>query len=301
MRPSTASVVAQHRRFRLDRRRLYGASAREGEARRKPMSIYEVHLGSWRRGEDGRFLTYDELADQLIPYAVDLGFTHLELLPVSEHPLDESWGYQPIGLFAPTRRFGDAGGVRALRRPRACGGARRHPRLGARAFPDRRARPGAFRRRRRSTSTPIRARASIPTGTPRSTISAARKSPIFCSPTRSIGSTASTSTACASTPSPRCSTSIIPARPANGCPNAEGGNENYDAIAFLQARQRSRLRRVPRRGDDRRGIRPRFPASRSRPISAASASASNGTWAGCTTRSTTCRAIRSIGAGATTR
>ena len=70
------------------------------------MSILEVHLGSWRRGEGGRFLTYDELAEQLIPYAVDLGFTHLELMPVTEHPLDNSWGYQPIGLFAPTRRFG---------------------------------------------------------------------------------------------------------------------------------------------------------------------------------------------------
>jgi 1,4-alpha-glucan branching enzyme len=70
------------------------------------MSIYEVHLGSWRRGEDNRFLSYDELADQLIPYAVDLGFTHLELLPIAEHPLDASWGYQPIGLFAPTSRFG---------------------------------------------------------------------------------------------------------------------------------------------------------------------------------------------------
>ena len=71
------------------------------------MSIFEVHLGSWRRGDDNRFLSYDELADQLIPYAVDLGFTHLELLPVSEHPLDASWGYQPIGLFAPTRRHGE--------------------------------------------------------------------------------------------------------------------------------------------------------------------------------------------------
>ena len=78
----------------------------EGEARRKPMSIYECHLGSWRRGEDGRWLTYDELAEQLIPYVVGLGFTHIELMPITEHPLDISWGYQPIGLFAPTKRFG---------------------------------------------------------------------------------------------------------------------------------------------------------------------------------------------------
>ncbi len=74
------------------------------------MSAYEVHLGSWRRGEDNRFLSYDELADTLIPYAADLGFTHLELLPINEHPLDASWVYQPIGLFAPTRRFGDPAG-----------------------------------------------------------------------------------------------------------------------------------------------------------------------------------------------
>jgi len=73
---------------------------------RAPMSLYEVHLGSWRRGRDGDFLSYGELAEQLIPYAVDLGFTHLELLPVMEHPFYGSWGYEPLGLFAPTRRHG---------------------------------------------------------------------------------------------------------------------------------------------------------------------------------------------------
>ena len=77
------------------------------DPRRAPMSVYEVHLGSWRRGEGNRWLTYDELADTLVPYAADMGFTHLELMPVNEHPLDDSWGYQPIGLFAPTSRFGE--------------------------------------------------------------------------------------------------------------------------------------------------------------------------------------------------
>ncbi len=106
LRPSTASVVADSADFTWTDAQ-YMAKRGEGEPRRKPMSIYEAHLGSWRRGEDGRFLTYDELAEQLIPYVADMGYTHLELLPISEHPLDESWGYQPIGLFAPTRRFGD--------------------------------------------------------------------------------------------------------------------------------------------------------------------------------------------------
>ncbi len=109
IRPSTASVVAHTDEFAWTDAQ-YLEWRKHGEARRKAMSIYEVHLGSWRRGEHGRFLTYDELSDQLIPYAVDLGFTHLELLPVSEHPLDASWGYQPVGLFAATRRFGDPAG-----------------------------------------------------------------------------------------------------------------------------------------------------------------------------------------------
>jgi 1,4-alpha-glucan branching enzyme len=71
-----------------------------------PMSVYEVHVGSWRRGEEGRYLTYRELASQLPAYARDLGFTHIELLPIMEHPFYGSWGYQTTGYFAPTSRFG---------------------------------------------------------------------------------------------------------------------------------------------------------------------------------------------------
>jgi 1,4-alpha-glucan branching enzyme len=121
LRPSTASVVVDSADFPWTDAE-YMARRVEGEPRRKPMSIYEVHLGSWRRRPDGSFLSYDELADQLIPYAADLGYTHIELLPVTEHPLDISWGYQPIGLFAPTRRFGEpAGFARFVNRAHAAG------------------------------------------------------------------------------------------------------------------------------------------------------------------------------------
>ena len=103
LRPDTASVVA-HLPSVLPSSRARQAANGLGA----PISIYEVHLGSWRRvPEDGnRWLTYRELADQLVPYANDLGFTHIELMPISEHPFDGSWGYQPVGLYAPTSRFG---------------------------------------------------------------------------------------------------------------------------------------------------------------------------------------------------
>jgi len=83
---------------------MAGRGARQ--ATDAPVSVYEVHLGSWRRKTGNDFLTYADLADELIPYALDMGFTHIECLPVSEHPFSGSWGYQPIGLFAPTSRFG---------------------------------------------------------------------------------------------------------------------------------------------------------------------------------------------------
>jgi 1,4-alpha-glucan branching enzyme len=101
-RPSTASVVARTDNFAwTDGDWL----ARRTAPYAAPIAIYEVHLPSWQR-EHGRMLTYDELADRLIPYAAWLGFTHLQLLPITEHPLDDSWGYQPVGLFAPTSRHG---------------------------------------------------------------------------------------------------------------------------------------------------------------------------------------------------
>ena len=103
VRPSTASIVADLDAIPRPQPAPAGVNALSA-----PMSIYEVHLGSWRRRpqEGNRWLTYRELAAELPAYVKDLGFTHIEFLPVSEHPFDGSWGYQPTGMFAPTSRFG---------------------------------------------------------------------------------------------------------------------------------------------------------------------------------------------------
>lgn len=105
LRPETASVLHGEPDFAWNDG-AWMAARPAGDPRKKPMCIYEVHLGSWARGEHNRWLTYRELADRLIPYVREMGFTHVELLPVSEHPFDGSWGYQPTGLFAPTSRHG---------------------------------------------------------------------------------------------------------------------------------------------------------------------------------------------------
>ncbi len=105
LRPNTASKVAEIGHFQWTDQTYLAARAKR-DHRRSPMSIYEVHAGSWRKQEGGGFLSYGEMAEQLIPYVKDMGFTHIEFLPVSEHPFDPSWGYQPTGLFAPTSRFG---------------------------------------------------------------------------------------------------------------------------------------------------------------------------------------------------
>lgn len=105
LRPATASIVWSDppAKWRDD------AWMRERHLRNRrdaPIAIYEVHLGSWRRHPDGTMMSYRELADDLLPYARKMGFTHVELLPVTEHPFDGSWGYQPTGMFAVTSRYG---------------------------------------------------------------------------------------------------------------------------------------------------------------------------------------------------
>jgi 1,4-alpha-glucan branching enzyme len=104
LRPNTASKVATLDYTWNDAAWLEARAA--GDALSKPMATYEVHLGSWRRNADGTWKTYRELAHELVSYVKDMGYTHLELLPVAEHPFDGSWGYQVTGYYAPTARFG---------------------------------------------------------------------------------------------------------------------------------------------------------------------------------------------------
>jgi len=113
LRPANATRIAAPQRHQWE-----DAAWMEARARRDwlhaPMSVYEVHAGSWRRHPDGRQYSYRELAEWLIPYVAGLGYTHIEFMPLTEHPLDESWGYQTTGYFAPTSRHGTPDDFRFL-------------------------------------------------------------------------------------------------------------------------------------------------------------------------------------------
>ncbi len=104
--PETASRVMEPDTFRWTDQK-WMEKRKKVRHLENPLNIYEVHLGSWRRHEDGTVLSYRELAETLVPYAVDMGYTHLELMPVMEHPFDGSWGYQCTGYYAPTARYGE--------------------------------------------------------------------------------------------------------------------------------------------------------------------------------------------------
>ena len=103
--PDTASIIEAEDGF-VWHDGLYRARRRKEKILNRPVNIYEVHAGSWKRHEDGSVLSFRELAQQLVPYVRDMGYTHIELLPVMEYPYDPSWGYQITCYYAPTHRYG---------------------------------------------------------------------------------------------------------------------------------------------------------------------------------------------------
>ncbi len=110
LRPNNASVTTRplNHKWQDEVHRKFWQN---NDAKQLPISIYEVHAGSWEKGWQGEFLDWDTLADKLIPYVCEMGFTHIEFMPLNEHPLDESWGYQTTGLYSPSARFGEPEGL----------------------------------------------------------------------------------------------------------------------------------------------------------------------------------------------
>lgn len=112
LRPNTASVLTKIKSFRWGDKRWLNKREKEG-LDNKPMNIYELHLGSWKR-KDGEFMTYEEISEVLVEYIKEMGYTHVEFMPVNEHPLDASWGYQGVGYYSVTSRYGDLNGLKTL-------------------------------------------------------------------------------------------------------------------------------------------------------------------------------------------
>lgn len=112
LRPNTASVLTKIKSFRWGDKRWLNKREKEG-LDNKPMNIYELHLGSWKR-KDGEFMTYEEISEVLVEYIKEMGYTHVEFMPINEHPLDASWGYQGVGYYSVTSRYGDLNGLKTL-------------------------------------------------------------------------------------------------------------------------------------------------------------------------------------------
>ena len=112
LRPNTASVLTKIKSFRWGDKRWLNKREKEG-LDNKPMNIYEIHLGSWKR-KNGEFMTYEEISEILPEYIKEMGYTHVEFMPINEHPLDASWGYQGVGYYSVTSRYGDLNGLKTL-------------------------------------------------------------------------------------------------------------------------------------------------------------------------------------------
>jgi 1,4-alpha-glucan branching enzyme len=253
----------------------------------KPMAIYEVHLGSWRRGDGNRWLSYRELADQLVEYVLDMGFTHVEFLPVSEHPFDGSWGYQPIGMFAPTWRFGPPDDFRAL--------VDRCHAAGIGVIID--WVPAHFPKDehglRRFDGTALYEHSD-----PRKGEHADWGTLIFNFGRREVRNYLIGSALYSSTRSHRCCTSTTRVTTVNGSRTNSAATRISRLSSFSSSSTRKFMRTArPRtRKNPRRGPRCRGPSS-----TAGWVSRSSGTWGGCTTRWSTCRRTPYTAATTTTR
>ena len=166
--PHTASIVYESQYAWGDDQWMWYRGEKKQYA--EPMSIYEVHIGSWRKG-----LTYLELADQLVEYLSWQGYTHVEFMPVAQHPFEGSWGYHVTGYFAPMTKFGSPDEFRYLVDKLHQAGIGVHRRLGARALRDRPVGAAALRRHRALRARGPAARAGTPTGAPTSSTSAATR------------------------------------------------------------------------------------------------------------------------------
>lgn len=113
LRPNTASIVYEPKSFKWSDKKWINKRNRINVLE-QPLNIYEIHLGSWKRNDNGEFMTYDELSEELPKYLKEMNYTHVEIMPLAEHPLDASWGYQATGYYSPTSRYGSLEGLKNL-------------------------------------------------------------------------------------------------------------------------------------------------------------------------------------------